>query len=40
MIWGELRWGRMRRYEVYEDTQKAAALDVWLAEHGSALATA
>jgi ketosteroid isomerase-like protein len=30
VIWGQLRWGRMRRYEVYEDTQKAKALDEWL----------
>ncbi|HEY3845268.1 MAG TPA: hypothetical protein VGL48_18655 [Acidimicrobiales bacterium] len=33
VIWGCLRWGRMADYEVYEDTQKSAALDVYLEEH-------
>ena len=42
VIWGELRWGRLRRYEVYEDTQKAKELDAWLERHqlGSADASA
>lgn len=31
VIWGQLRWGRLKRYEVYEDTQKPLALDEWLA---------
>ncbi len=31
VIWGHLRWGLMRDYEVYEDTQKAKALDDYLA---------
>lgn len=30
VIWGHLRWGRLKRYEVYEDTQKSKALDAWL----------
>jgi ketosteroid isomerase-like protein len=30
VIWGRLAWGLLRSYEVYEDTQKAAALDVYL----------
>lgn len=30
VIWGRLVWGRLREYEVYEDTQKAAALDEYL----------
>ena len=30
VIWGKLRWGRLTDYEVYEDTQKAKALDEWL----------
>jgi ketosteroid isomerase-like protein len=30
VIWGKLKWGRLREYEVYEDTQKAGALDEWL----------
>ncbi len=33
VIWGHMRWGRLTDYEVYEDTEKAQALDVWLAEH-------
>ncbi|HEY3728236.1 MAG TPA: hypothetical protein VGL51_13735 [Solirubrobacteraceae bacterium] len=40
VIWGQLRWGRLKDYEVYEDTEKAAALDEYLAEHEPALATA
>jgi ketosteroid isomerase-like protein len=27
VIWGRLVWGRLTEYEVYEDTQKAKALD-------------
>jgi ketosteroid isomerase-like protein len=30
VIWGRLKWGRLKVYEVYEDTQKAKALDEWL----------
>lgn len=30
VIWGRLRWGLLREYEVYADTQKAAALDEYL----------
>jgi ketosteroid isomerase-like protein len=30
VIWGKLKWGRLQDYEVYEDTQKASALDEWL----------
>jgi len=33
VIWGQMAWGRMRRYEVYEDTDKVRALDAWLAQH-------
>jgi ketosteroid isomerase-like protein len=36
VIWGKLRWGRLRDYEVYEDTQKAKTLDDWLAAHEQA----
>jgi ketosteroid isomerase-like protein len=32
VIWGHLRWGKLTDYEVYEDTQKAKALDAWLAD--------
>jgi len=34
VIWGRLAWGLLRDYEVYEDTQKSAALDDYLAAHG------
>src|SRR5438270_2464143 len=30
VIWAKLRWGKLYDYEVYEDTQKAKALDGWL----------
>lgn len=40
VIWATLRWGRMQAYEVYEDTEKAQALDDYLAEHEPALAAA
>jgi hypothetical protein len=33
VIWGHLRWGRLKRYEVYEDTEAPLALDEWLARH-------
>jgi ketosteroid isomerase-like protein len=32
VIWGHLRWGLLREYEVYEDTQKSKALDRYLEE--------
>lgn len=31
VIWGHMAWGRMREYEVYEDTQRTAPLDEYLA---------
>lgn len=34
VIWGHLSWGLLRDYEVYEDTQKAKALDGYLASVG------
>ncbi|HEU4392514.1 MAG TPA: hypothetical protein VFR04_02630 [Solirubrobacterales bacterium] len=34
VIWGHLRWGLLRDYEVYEDTQKSKALDEYLAKAG------
>ncbi len=33
VIWGRLSWGRLREYEVYEDTHQANQLDAWLEEH-------
>ena len=40
VIWGHLRWGRMKAYEVYEDTEKAAALDAYLEANEPALMAA
>jgi len=34
VIWGRISWGLLREYEVYEDTQKAKALDEHLASVG------
>jgi ketosteroid isomerase-like protein len=34
VIWGRLAWGKMREYEVYEDSEKAKALDTYLASIG------
>jgi ketosteroid isomerase-like protein len=33
VIWGRLEWGKLKDYEVYEDTQKSKALDAWLETH-------
>src|SRR5436190_21181803 len=30
VIWGRMSWGLLKEYEVYEDTQKSAALDDYL----------
>jgi ketosteroid isomerase-like protein len=40
VIWGHLRWGKLRDYEVYEDTEKAQALDDYLAANEPALMAA
>ncbi len=40
VIWGKLKWGRMKEYETYEDTQKSKALDEWLKENEPQLALA
>jgi hypothetical protein len=40
VIWGRMAWGRLKAYEVYEDTQKADALDEYLADHRPELAVA
>ena len=37
VIWAKLRWGRLKEYEVYEDTEKAQALDDYLEMHEPAL---
>lgn len=38
VIWGHMRWGRLRDYEVYEDTHKPHALDDYLKTHQPRLA--
>lgn len=37
VIWGRISWGKLRDYEVYEDTQKSKALDHYLASIGEPL---
>jgi ketosteroid isomerase-like protein len=34
VIWGHMAWGKMRAYEVYEDSEKAKALDRYLESVG------
>lgn len=34
VIWGRIAWGKLREYEVYEDTLKTEALDEYLAGVG------
>lgn len=38
VIWCRLRWGKMAAYEVYEDTEKASALDAYIEAHEPELA--
>ena len=40
VIWGRMSWGRLKAYEVYEDTHKADALDQYLAQNRPELAVA
>ncbi len=40
VIWGRMSWGRLKEYEVYEDTHKANELDRYLEEHHPELAVA
>ncbi|HWF74280.1 MAG TPA: hypothetical protein VG186_13105 [Solirubrobacteraceae bacterium] len=40
VIWAHAKWGLIRDYEVYEDTEKATAVDRYLAEHGDRAARA
>jgi ketosteroid isomerase-like protein len=37
VIWSKLKWGKLQEYEVYEDTQKAKALDDYMEAHEPAL---
>jgi hypothetical protein len=34
VIWGHISWGKMRNYEVYEDTEKSKGLDHYLESIG------
>jgi ketosteroid isomerase-like protein len=34
VIWGHISWGKLREYEVYEDTEKSRKLDQYLASRG------
>jgi hypothetical protein len=36
VIWGRMKWGLLREYEVYEDTQRSSELDEYLASVGDA----
>jgi ketosteroid isomerase-like protein len=36
VIWGRIAWGKLREYEVYEDTEKSRRLDEYLASVGKA----
>jgi ketosteroid isomerase-like protein len=40
VIFGHIRWGKLRDYEVYEDTEKAQALDDYLEANQPALMAA
>jgi hypothetical protein len=40
VIWGRMSWGRLKAYEVYEDTHQAEALDEYLAQSRPELAVA
>ena len=40
VIWGHAKWGLLKDYEVYEDTEQSAALDRYLADRGDAVAVA
>ncbi|HEX3734498.1 MAG TPA: hypothetical protein VHU86_05015 [Solirubrobacterales bacterium] len=34
VIWGRIAWGKLREYEVYEDTEQSRRLDEYLARTG------
>jgi hypothetical protein len=36
VIWGRIAWGKLREYEVYEDTEKSRKLDQYLSSVGKA----
>jgi ketosteroid isomerase-like protein len=36
VIWGRIAWGKLREYEVYEDTEETGRLEEYLARTGKA----
>lgn len=36
VLWGHISWGKLREYEVYEDTEETTRLDEYLARTGRA----
>jgi ketosteroid isomerase-like protein len=40
VLWGHMQWGRLKHYEVYEDTQETERFDAWLAANRPGLAAA
>lgn len=40
VIWGHIAWGKLREYEVYEDTVASKNLDAWLERTGKERTTA
>jgi ketosteroid isomerase-like protein len=38
VLWGRISWGKLREYELYEDTQRSKDLDRYLASIGEELA--
>jgi ketosteroid isomerase-like protein len=40
VIWGRMSWGRLKAYEVYEDTHRADTRDEYLAQNRPELASA
>jgi hypothetical protein len=40
VIWGHAKWGLLQDYEVFEDTEKATAVDRYLADRGDQVAAA
>jgi ketosteroid isomerase-like protein len=39
VLWGTMRWGLLKEYEAYEDTQASRALDQYLAAHDDRIST-
>ena len=39
VLWGIMRWGVLKEYEAYEDTQASRALDQYLATNADGIST-